>query len=442
MNLADTLNLQCLCSMPGSERLQAQLETDPSVQGITQALSHSHPHLFSQSAVYLDAKVHTLLAEAITAIEHIIHLSAYQTQALACAAPIAQHDWGPSGVFMGYDFHISAQGPRLIEINTNAGGAFLNAALARAHRACCAGMQHIMDASSDLNRLDAVWIEMFTQEWRAQRGSQPWRTAAIVDDTPHQQYLAPEFTLARLLLQQHGIHTVITAPEDLQWRNGALWHPDLPDTLPVDMVYNRLTDFDLSEPGHASLHAAYTQGAVVLTPHPRAHALNANKRNLVTLSNDAQLAAWGVPSAERQLLQAVVPACVAVTPERAQALWEQRRQWFFKPLAGFGSKGTYRGDKLTKKVWNEILHADYIAQALVPPSERVVLVEGVPTPLKLDVRAYTYQGQIQLLAARTYSGQTTNFRTPGGGFAPVVTVPSMELGTSFTPALSTAACHC
>jgi hypothetical protein len=41
---------------------------------------------------------------------------------------------------MGYDFHVGAQGPRLIEINTNAGGAFLNALLARAQRACCAEM--------------------------------------------------------------------------------------------------------------------------------------------------------------------------------------------------------------------------------------------------------------------------------------------------------------
>ena len=32
-------------------------------------------------------------------------------------------------------------GPRLIEVNTNAGGAFLNALLARAQHACCAVME-------------------------------------------------------------------------------------------------------------------------------------------------------------------------------------------------------------------------------------------------------------------------------------------------------------
>jgi hypothetical protein len=49
---------------------------------------------------------------------------------------------------MGYDFHLSPDGPRLIEINTNAGGAFLNAALARAHHACCESMGLLMDATA------------------------------------------------------------------------------------------------------------------------------------------------------------------------------------------------------------------------------------------------------------------------------------------------------
>lgn len=39
--------------------------------------------------------------------------------------------------------------------------------------------------------------------------------------------------------------------------------------------------------------------------------------------------------------------------------------------------------------------------------------------MKADIRCYVYNGQIQLVAARLYQGQTTNFRTPGGGFAPV-----------------------
>ena len=50
---------------------------------------------------------------------------------------------------------------------------------------------------------------------------------------------------------------------------------------------------------------------------------------------------------------------------------------------------------------------------------RAVTVAGERITLKYDVRLYTYAGETLLLAARVYQGQTTNFRTSGGGFAPV-----------------------
>ena len=91
-------------------------------------------------------------------------------------------------------------------------------------------------------------------------------------------------------------------------------------------------------------------GAVVLTPHPRAHALHADKRNLIALSDDALLAAWGAAEADRDLLKAAVPQTRMVTAERAAELWTRRRQLFFQPAAGYGAKAAYRGDKLTRRV--------------------------------------------------------------------------------------------
>jgi hypothetical protein len=44
----------------------------------------------------------------------------------------------------------------------------------------------------------------------------------------------------------------------------------------------------------------------------------------------------------------------------------------------------------------------------------------------MDVRLYTYQGEILLAAARLYQGQTTNFRTEGGGFSPVLRTSSQD----------------
>jgi hypothetical protein len=46
--------------------------------------------------------------------------------------------------------------------------------------------------------------------------------------------------------------------------------------------------------------------------------------------------------------------------------------------------------------------------------------------LKFDLRNYAYDGAVLGVAARLYQGQTTNFRTPGGGFAPVYPGPASQ----------------
>ena len=196
----------------------------------------------------------------------------------------------------------------------------------------------------------------------------------------------------------------------------------------MDLVYNRLTDFALEADKNAPLRAAYLADTVVLTPHPRAHAVYADKRNLVALSNDAWLHEIGVGDEDRRLLRAGVPRTEVVTPENATAFWSGRKQWFFKPAAGYGSKATYRGNKLTRRVFDEIARGGYVAQDLVLPSERRLTVDGVEQDLKLDLRNYVYRGQVQLVSARLYQGQTTNFRTPGGGFAAVFPVACQSPG--------------
>lgn len=415
MDMAEALNLGCLCSTLERQRLHDDL--------------HAHewwpqrPHLFSSTPVFMTDRDFTVIERAVSALHRVSALPGYQAHALQRTAEGGTLP-GPDGVFMGYDFHVTEPGPRLIEINTNAGGAFLHAAAVRAHRACCESVQRRYNAPTPPQELEATFLAMFRAEWRAERGDQPWRTIAIVDDEPAAQYLAPEFELARALFEAHGMAAVVADPRELQWRDGVLCHPGLPDGGRVDLVYNRLTDFDLSQPAHAALRSAYLARAAVVTPNPRAHALHADKRNLVTLADDSLLAAWGAAEDDRAVLRDVVPPTQLVTADNADALWAQRRQLFFKPATGYGSKAAFRGDKLTRRVWSEILAGGFVAQALVPPSERMVDVAGTPTRLKLDVRAYAYRGTIQLLAARTYSGQTTNFRTAGGGFSPVVVLPT------------------
>jgi hypothetical protein len=60
-----------------------------------------------------------------------------------------------------------------------------------------------------------------------------------------------------------------------------------------------------------------------------------------------------------------------------------------------------------------------VAQEYAPPGERLLRDAHAPVTLKVDLRNFVYAGRVQLIAARLYQGQTTNFRTPGGGFAPL-----------------------
>lgn len=417
--VAQALNQACQCRTINEPLLHRLLEEDSALAGQWQNLAGTRPHLFSSTAVFLSPHTVEQVTQAVAALERVIALAPYQQAALARAPAVAQLAFGPKGVFMGYDFHLSEQGPRLIEVNTNAGGAMLNAILARANQACCEAVEWAFAPNASLARLEDIFFDMFLAEWRSQRGEQPLRSVAIVDDQPDQQYLAPEFELFRQMFERRGLRATVVDGADMGYRDGQLWHEE----QPIDMVYNRLTDFDLSEPRHEALLQGYAAGHVVVTPHPRAHALHADKRNLVALSDDAMLASWGVSEADRRVLQAVVPRTLEVTPDNASELWTQRRQYFFKPMGGYGAKGTYRGDKLTKRVWDTIVEGNYVAQALVAPGERVVEIDGVSSDLKFDLRAYAYDGQVQLMAARMYAGQTTNFRTPGGGFAPVVVLP-------------------
>jgi hypothetical protein len=360
------------------------------------------------------------MQEIIDAVESVVALPAFRAAVLEYAPPIARFDPGSRGVFLGYDFHLGHGGPRLIEINSNAGGALLSAELGRAQRACCEEVRGLVTGPVDVAALEDRLYAMFLEEWQRVRGNVPPALIAIVDQSPAEQYLYPEFLLFERLFEARGVRAVVADPSRLEWRNGMLTH----DGERVDLVYNRLTDFYFEAPERTTLREAYLSGATVVTPHPRAHALYANKRNLALLTDDARLRSWSVPARTIAALLSGIPLTRPVEPADAERLWKERKNVFFKPASGFGSRGSYRGDKLTRKVFAEILAGDYVMQAFVPPSERMTREAGMPRALKLDLRNYVYGGEVQLVAARLYQGQTTNFRTPGGGFAPVFYPPA------------------
>ncbi len=415
----DALNSECFCLSLDQAALTRALDSELGQPGLSAMVSERCPYLFAALPVFVATPQLQRMARVVQAVETVVALPAYREQVLADAPAIARLGTsGPRGVFFGYDFHLDQGHLGLIEINTNAGGAMLNAVLARAHRACCAAMGAMVPTLASVATFEQGIVEMFRAEWRLSGRARPLASIAIVDEAPEQQYLYPEFLLFQQLFERHGLRAVITGPTSLEWRDGRLWHGD----LAIDLVYNRLTDFYLEQAGRAALREAYLQQGVVLTPNPQLHALYADKRRLALFSDAGRLRALGVPETTQQVLLEHVPHTEVVDAADAQRLWDARRGLFFKPMAGFGSRAAYRGDKLTKRVWQDILAGDYVAQAIVAPGQRMVDehdAERTKKTMKFDLRAYAYDGAVQWVAARVYQGQTTNFRTPGGGFAPV-----------------------
>lgn len=414
-SVSDRLNEKCFCVTLDRPALYGTLERETEQSVVRESFVRSRPHLFSNVPVFLAASALAEMQEIAKAIEATSKLPEYRAAALSWAPEIAERDHGPIGALMGYDFHLSAEGPRLIEVNTNAGGAFLNALLARAQRACCATMEPPLSPATITFEDDVYGV--FLEEWRRQRGTGTPHRIAIVDDAPEEQFLYPEFLVVRQVLAERGVDAVIADARDLGYEGGRLSI----DGQDIDLVYNRVTDFAFDQQEHKALRDAYQDGAVVVTPNPHNHALLANKRNLSLLSDPATLGAWGVMPEVRAHL-AGIPRTVVLTPHNADALWKSRKKFFFKPTSGHGAKAVYRGDKITRGVWAEIAHGGYIAQAFVRPTERMILVDGARVVRKMDVRLYTYDGRVLLTAARLYQGQATNFRTPGGGFAPVFAI--------------------
>ena len=432
----DQLNAECTCVSLDRKALFSALETEVGDAEFCKSLSETHPTLISNLPVYIRPDQARQMSEAITAIEAICSLESYQEEALKYAPEIARVRSNQRGVFMGYDFHIGIDGAKLIEINTNAGGALINAFVAEAQHVCCAPVRALLPIQSSLAQTCAAFIEHFEAEWRRSKPNQLLTRVAIVDTNPEQQYLYPEFVLFQKMFQKSGIEAVITAPAALTHHSGRLWLGD----KQIDLVYNRLTDFYFEEEDSAQLASAYRAGDVVITPNPRTHAIFANKRNLVLLSDAEALRQLGAAQSDISIVTAVVPKTRMVTLENADELWTMRAQLFFKPLSGFGGKAAYRGEKITRKVWQTILDGSFVAQEYAKPSERLVAVDGIPQAMKVDIRNYSYDGKISLVAARLYKGQMTNFRTPGGGFTPAYSFPDVSLDGAM--AASPDACCC
>jgi hypothetical protein len=262
-----------------------------------------------------------------------------------------------------------------------------------------------------VNLDEARFIAQFIDAYAEVKRDPPLRSIALVDRAPETQFLAPEFDRFVALVRARGLSARVADPTALRLSDGRV----TVDGEVVDLVYWRDTDFLFEAPDLEVLRAAWLGGGVVVSPDPLAYTRWADKRNLAFLSDAPALEALGVGPDLSARVAACVPETRIVTTENVDALWIDRSAWFFKPITGYGSRGAYRGDKVTQRAFEAVRAGGYVAQRLIPAPRRSATAPGREPPLKWDLRAFVQRGEVTGWMCRVYEGQTTNLRTPGGG---------------------------
>ena len=293
-------------------------------------------------------------------------------------------------VLMTYDFHLDEQGkPRLIEVNTNGSGFLIS--------------QLVYEAQGLASKQQTLSLKQaFASEWQkfSNSDSLPCRVA-IMDSNPYEEKMLLEFFFYKKFLASMGWQADIYSIKDLKPCSKG----NLKDTKgqKIDFVYNRSTDFYFKE--HASLLQIYASHRACFSPNPSEYYLLADKARLCEWSSNKEILAC-----LKQAAECLLPTSI-LTKDVSEEVWKNKKKYFFKPLQGYAGKQVYRGKNLTSSKFKDLLKTPSIYQEYVVPSTHT---DSQGESWKVDFRAYAYGASVQMLVARLYKGQVTNFSSQGG----------------------------
>lgn len=353
------------------------------------------------------------MVRLMRALYRLHRLSSYQKHIEAELPEVARFDPGNESVMMGYDFHLTPQGPKLIEVNTNAGGGLL------AYRA----YEHdtpTVPFNPD-NPHQVVLLHSFAEEMALYSGGRAQRPCrvAILDQEPEKQFLHEEMQILRALLVTWKVAAVVVDPEALHMSAEGVFIKDRQGQPRerIDLVYNRHCDFYLETPALQGMRAAYLAGSVCLTPNPRIYGLLADKRRMILWSDKQKLQAMGLSNRDVNHISNSVPICRILADMEPAQLWKERKQWVFKPVTAYGSRGVLLGGSISRKRLATLDPETTLLQRLVPPSR--TRHPEMQVDMKTDLRLFVYRNTILGVTARLYRGQITNFREAGSGYVAV-----------------------
>ncbi|MDQ6995504.1 MAG: hypothetical protein Q9M18_07910 [Mariprofundaceae bacterium] len=279
---------------------------------------------------------------------------------------------------IGIDFHITPEGPKLIEINSNAGGLVTSALWA--HR----------DKPEEAEKTLALFVNSFSTEFQ-QKMNKKALNMAIVDEDPYAQFTIYDLLLTQELMRFYDIAC------------------DIVDSNSVvgtyDIIYNRTCDFLLNSEKSVHLNRAHDKNHNIVVPNPYMFTRVSDKRSLVTIYNFIRENSEIFPAMNKTLLE-----CMHIKDFVDSGL--KRSGWFFKPGMAYGGTGVYRGRKISMIKFQEIIQQEFIAQRAATPPTTTHLSED----FKYDVRVFVWRDTIIDLSIRAYQGRITNFRTLNGGY--------------------------
>lgn len=320
----------------------------------------------------------------------------YQQEILARTPELQGHTVPNFSVCSTLDFHVTPENKelKLVEINTNAVFLALGLEMYESRNQ----KQFAGDTSQTISSMFRNELALFGSNHSRPR-------IAVVDDFPDQQKLYCEFLVYREYLRQTGFDCEIFDRRD-------------PAALDSQLIYNRSTDFFLSEPDSKNMREAYLNNRLCFSPNPWEYALLADKTRFIDWTQSDLLDRMtSVSASAKQQIRKVLPATYTVTDKDKDSVWADRKHLFFKPKRSFGSKHTLKGQSITRKAFDEVYNSDFVAQQLISPTEIDFKLGSDTHRMKYDLRCYFYGSKLQSVIARIYQGQVTNLRTPNGGFA-------------------------
>lgn len=380
--------------------------------GLSETPEMTWDHLVSPLEIRLSQSIFKQCQAAIQALHAVSRRPAYR-ELLEAQPGISDVSSHHESVLMAYDFHTDEEGnASLVEINTNASGFMFSSLMQMVHSGD--------DSISGFAPLDDL-KRSFERDMELARGDRPQTGSlhvAITDEDIPQQKMYSEFLMYRDWFRQLGWTAEFCEPPQFEVREQKLFTPS---GTAVDLVYNRLTDFYLESPENSILAEAYRSEIACITPNPREYWLLADKQRLIQFTQKEFLESIGASAEECAAIRRVLIPTYEVTDfESHNEIWQQRRSLFFKPKRSHGGKSVYRGESVSRKVFERLMSEDILIQRFTP-AQRVPHDDdrSVLNNWKFDLRFYVYADRIQLWAARIYQGQVTNFASPLGGFTNV-----------------------